>query len=214
MSSKENYQHRAEPELLHLCCLTCRGFKHKRITVSPPGWYFHPSISSMLFLSFSSVFFQTYYCYSCNYYIINMTIFDYFVPSCHGPVSSLMKFLVSSEFLFQFAPFSHELQLVGFSAVFIFSTHADFITMLPWTRGGSHYPHMIYSRGRNNCFHFFDVVYIYFFSILEDSVRKKSFVLFNHCIIWNTSPLSGHLCLSSHVHLDGELSLQRRDGDF
>lgn len=51
-------------------------------------------------------------------------------------------------------------------------------------------PHDI-QPGKKQLFSFFwCCVYIYFFSILEDSVRKKSFVLFNHCIIWNTSPLS------------------------
>lgn len=60
-------------ERLHLCCLTCRGFRNTTTQEKsrfPAGLM--PLIS--LFLSFSSVFFPTYYCY-CNNYIINTTIF-------------------------------------------------------------------------------------------------------------------------------------------
>lgn len=156
-------------ERLHLCCLTCHGFRNTTTQEKsrfPAGLM--PLIS--LFLSFSSVFFPTYYCY-CNNYIINTTIFWLFCTLsffCHGPVSSpwipgFVRFFLffSSLHSFFFSP--HELQLVGFSAVSLFCTHAGFVTMLAWTRGGSHNPHMIYSRGRNNCFHVLMLcIYIFF----------------------------------------------------
>lgn len=47
---------------------------------------------------------------------------------------------------------------------------------------------------------------------MVDCVRKKSFVLFKHCIL-NVSP--GLLsCLYPRLDLNKELSLQRGDGDF
>lgn len=161
---------------MHLRCLSCRGFKnkHKRITVSPPGDIFTP---------------QTHRC--CSYHfllyllrhitvtpVIIILLTWVFLITLY-PLAMARSLLL--EFLF-FFPVSFCSRLHSFpwtstswlqcSFFFFLFTHTDFITMLPWTRGGSHNPHMIYSRGRNHCFHFL-MLCIYIFSILEDSVRKK-----------------------------------------
>lgn len=73
------------PVLLHLSLLqklnTREELFPQRETFTP---WFHRCCSYLLLY-----FFQTYYCYSCNYYIINITIFHYFVPPPrHVPTSS------------------------------------------------------------------------------------------------------------------------------
>lgn len=80
----------------------------------------------------------------------------------------------------------------------MFFTHADFITMLPWTRGGSLNPHTIYSRGRNYCFHFL-MLCIYIFFHFGGFCKKKralyclTIVLFEMppppCPLWSPQSL-------------------------
>lgn len=139
--------------------------QHKRKAVSLPGWcpWFHCSYHFLLY------FFQ-HITVTVIIILLTRLFFDYFVPFLFLPWPGL--FSMNSWFcevfyffpvctLFFFSP--HELQLVGFSAVSLFCTHAGFVTMLAWTRGGSHNPHMIYSRGRNNCFHVLMLcIYIFF----------------------------------------------------
>lgn len=56
---------------------------NSRIFAPPPAaLIFHLFTALMLFLS--SVFFHTYYCYSCNYYIINLTILVMLYPLVTG----------------------------------------------------------------------------------------------------------------------------------
>lgn len=217
LSGEGKCKHRAVPELLHLCCLTCRGFKNKtqEHNCFPLFGIFTPQCCSYHFL--------LYLFRHITVTLVIIILLTWLFLITLYPLAMARSLLHEFRgFLWVFVPvctLSHELQLVSFSTVFsfFFWTHTDFITMLPWKRGGSHNPHKIYSRGRNNCFNFFffDVVYIYFFHFGGFCKKKRALycltiVLFEMCPPF----LSGRLCLSSHVHLDGELSLQRRDWDF